>query len=82
MPEPRARAYDAGPRPYTCHLKRLRQQRGWSQSDVAHALRGNGVRVWQSDISRLEHGRSRLNLELVISLLKLFEVEFAELIEY
>lgn len=68
--------------PYTCHLKRLRLARGWSQSDVAHHLRQAGVRVWQADISRLETGKTKLNIELIIGLLKLFQCDFDALIEY
>lgn len=75
-----ARRHATARTPYTCHLKRLRQARGWTQADVAQALRAAGLPVWQSDISRLEHGKARLSLELVVQLLKVFGVEFADLI--
>jgi transcriptional regulator with XRE-family HTH domain len=70
-------------KPYTCNLRALRERQEWSQEDVAKFLRQQlGVRCWQSDISRLEHGKARITLDIIVGLLHLFNCEFRELVNY
>lgn len=57
-------------------IRKLREQKGWSQMDVAHQLD-----VSQSAYNKWEAGQSKPTIENLQKLAEIFEVDFIDLLQ-
>lgn len=57
-------------------LRKLREQKGWSQMDVAHQLD-----IFQSAYNKWEAGQTKPTLQNLKKIAEIFEVDFYELIQ-
>lgn len=61
-------------------LRELREERDWSQADLAQACTQAGQSVTQAQISRLEQGRNQPFMPLLRTLARVLDVSVADLL--
>lgn len=60
-------------------VRRLREQRGWSQEEVGRQLARWGFKMHQTTVAKLENGARPIRLNEVAALARLFAVSMADL---
>lgn len=61
------------------NIKRLRVEKGWSQSKLGAAARAVGLNWGRGHVAAIENGARRLYLDEAIALMRAFEVSWEEL---